>query len=299
MSPERINGEAYSTPADIWSFGLSLMTVALGKMPLATSSGYWSLLSAVRDDPPPTFPVNDTRWPESLRDFCARCLEKDPNQRASCDELLAHPFLKEFPADVGAAADSKTDLKAAAAAAVGTVVEEEKAQAEEVINEVQEQAEEEQEGEEGVVLSPSTEALELRLRAESELEALLDALVHHFASNFAFDQDEDKVQVGWKRQEPLKRRFCSLALLNNAAVALAATPRDALVALFHSDARRDGLDALTKVARQLNLPLSLVRCRVDEKLAAAEGSALSIRLLHKGDEHCESMDTLDSEYDAC
>lgn len=293
MSPERINGEAYSTPADVWSFGLSLMTVALGKMPLATSSGYWSLLSAVRDDPPPAFPSNDTRWPESLRDFCARCLEKDPNQRASCEELLDHPFLKEFPAGVGAFVDAKADLSAATAA---TVVEEEKAQAEEVINELQEQAEVEEEEE---VLSPSTEALELRLRAESELEALLDALVLHFASNFAFNQDEDEVQVGWKRQEPLKRRFCSLALLNNAAVALAATPRDALVGLFHSGARRDGLDALSKVARQLNLPLSLVRARVDEKLAAAEGSALSIRLLHKGDEHCESMDTLDSEYDAC
>jgi len=287
MSPERINGEAYSTPADIWSFGLSLMTVALGKMPLATASGYWSLLSAVRDDPPPTFPSDDSRWPESLRDFCARCLEKDPNHRASCDELLGHPFLKEYASIVEAAADTKSDASAAAATA-----EEKK---EDITREAEEQADDNDDDE--VVLSPSTEALELRLRAESELEALLDALLLHFASNFAFEQDEGEVQVSWKRQQPQKRRFCSLALLNNAAVALAASPKDALIALFHSGARRNGADGLSKVARQLNLPLSLVRARVDEKLAAAEGSALSIRLLHKGDEHCESMDTLDSEYD--
>ncbi len=34
MSPERINGEAYSTPADVWSLGLSLLACALGRVPL-------------------------------------------------------------------------------------------------------------------------------------------------------------------------------------------------------------------------------------------------------------------------
>jgi serine/threonine protein kinase len=38
MSPERLNGEAYSYAADVWSLGLSLFTVALGRFPLARAA---------------------------------------------------------------------------------------------------------------------------------------------------------------------------------------------------------------------------------------------------------------------
>ena len=75
MSPERINGEAYSTPSDIWSLGLSLMTCALGRIPLRTDGGYWSLLQCVRDDPVPSLP-DDGRWSDDFRDFVACCLKK-------------------------------------------------------------------------------------------------------------------------------------------------------------------------------------------------------------------------------
>ena len=48
-----ITGEAYSTPSDVWALGLSLMTCALGHIPIKADAGYWSLLKCVRDDPPP------------------------------------------------------------------------------------------------------------------------------------------------------------------------------------------------------------------------------------------------------
>lgn len=48
MSPERINGEAYSYAADVWSLGMSLLTTALGTLPLETKHGYWSVLHSVR-----------------------------------------------------------------------------------------------------------------------------------------------------------------------------------------------------------------------------------------------------------
>ena len=41
MSPERINGEGYGTPSDVWGLGLSLMATALGKLPISTRGGYW------------------------------------------------------------------------------------------------------------------------------------------------------------------------------------------------------------------------------------------------------------------
>ncbi|CAE7277067.1 MKK6, partial [Symbiodinium sp. KB8] len=34
MSPERLGGEEYTTTSDIWSFGLSIMAVAMGRFPI-------------------------------------------------------------------------------------------------------------------------------------------------------------------------------------------------------------------------------------------------------------------------
>lgn len=92
MSPERINGEAYSTPSDVWALGLSIMTCALGRIPIKSDAGYWSLLKCVRDDPPPTLPEGGP-WSDDFRDLIAKCLQKDPAKRATCDELLMHPFV--------------------------------------------------------------------------------------------------------------------------------------------------------------------------------------------------------------
>ena len=44
MSPERIDAREYSFPSDIWSFGLTLLTVALGRLPIDTQGGYWTIL---------------------------------------------------------------------------------------------------------------------------------------------------------------------------------------------------------------------------------------------------------------
>lgn len=34
MSPERLQGEPYGSSADVWSLGLTLLTLAIGKYPL-------------------------------------------------------------------------------------------------------------------------------------------------------------------------------------------------------------------------------------------------------------------------
>lgn len=58
MSPERLAGKAYSYPADIWSFGLCLVTLAKGKFPMRTDQGFWGIFDAAQRVPilePPTF----------------------------------------------------------------------------------------------------------------------------------------------------------------------------------------------------------------------------------------------------
>lgn len=95
MAPERIDGREYSYPSDIWAFGLSLMTVALGTLPIDTKGGYWSILHSIRDSSPPTLPENSKFSPE-LRDFLNMCLRHNPDERYSCLQLLEHPFIKKY-----------------------------------------------------------------------------------------------------------------------------------------------------------------------------------------------------------
>ena len=101
MSPERIAGGAYAAPSDVWAFGLSLLAVAEGAFPLAArSQDYWAVLHALRDGPPPRL-GEDAPFSDDARDFFRRCLEKDPEERASAEELLRHPFVRGAEAEGG------------------------------------------------------------------------------------------------------------------------------------------------------------------------------------------------------
>lgn len=91
MSPERIDGKEYSFPADIWAFGLSMITIALGRFPLDTSGGYWTILHGIRDAAPPVLPA---QFSSECRDFIAQCMKRNPDERKSVKDLLKHPFLK-------------------------------------------------------------------------------------------------------------------------------------------------------------------------------------------------------------
>jgi serine/threonine protein kinase len=98
MSPERIDGKEYSFSADIWAFGLSLVTLAQGKLPIDTQGGYWAILHGIRDAASPSLPDS---FSSEFRDFVTRCLKKRPEERATCAELLKHPFLnKAVPDDL-------------------------------------------------------------------------------------------------------------------------------------------------------------------------------------------------------
>jgi len=93
MSPERIDGQKYSYPADVWSFGLSLMTLALGRLPIDTQGGYWTILNSIRDNPPPKLP--DSKFSPEFCDFLNKCMIQDPSQRYTCEQLLSHTFLEK------------------------------------------------------------------------------------------------------------------------------------------------------------------------------------------------------------
>ena len=113
----------YGFPSDVWAMGLSLLSVALGRVPwlpvggaaveaaaegFSGGGGYWDLLKAIRDDPAPLHLLDSAfaaavarrRYAHvvgapspQLVDFFARCLTKDPAKRATAVELLVHPFI--------------------------------------------------------------------------------------------------------------------------------------------------------------------------------------------------------------
>ncbi|XP_019157768.1 PREDICTED: mitogen-activated protein kinase kinase 5-like [Ipomoea nil] len=107
MSPERIHDlllkqglpEAHAYAGDIWSLGLSIWELYVGKYPLGdhlkgnlaavkSAISEWELMPLVMLMP-------DTTSLE-LRNFIARCLEIHPENRLRAGDLLGHPFISKY-----------------------------------------------------------------------------------------------------------------------------------------------------------------------------------------------------------
>jgi hypothetical protein len=100
MSPERLHGDSYSYGADIWSLGLVVAELALGVCPFSGLRGessegrFWALIQHLNGTGPALeLPANMDR---SLVDFINACVVKAPDQRATCSELLHHPFILKY-----------------------------------------------------------------------------------------------------------------------------------------------------------------------------------------------------------
>lgn len=98
MAPERIQGGAYSIKSDVWSVGLTVMELAIGRFPFDSSDsaagdrasagpmGILDLLQTIVHEPAPKLPKSEA-FPAILEDFVAKCLLKDPDERPTPREL--------------------------------------------------------------------------------------------------------------------------------------------------------------------------------------------------------------------
>lgn len=96
MAPERIQGSPYTVKSDVWSVGLTLMELAIGKFPFSGGDdrdgeaggpqGILDLLQQIVGEPAPRLPKSDA-FPSILEDMIAKCLLKNPNQRPTPQEL--------------------------------------------------------------------------------------------------------------------------------------------------------------------------------------------------------------------
>lgn len=98
MAPERIQGGAYTIKSDVWSVGLTVMELAIGRFPFDSSDaaagdrasagpmGILDLLQTIVHEPAPKLPKSEA-FPAILDDFVAKCLLKSPDERPTPREL--------------------------------------------------------------------------------------------------------------------------------------------------------------------------------------------------------------------
>jgi mitogen-activated protein kinase kinase len=101
MAPERIQGSPYSVKSDVWSVGLTLMELAIGKFPFESDNdgddepsgpqGILDLLQQIVLEPSPKLPKSDA-FPTILEEMIAKCLLKNPDERPTPKELFVSPL---------------------------------------------------------------------------------------------------------------------------------------------------------------------------------------------------------------
>ncbi|KAJ5114637.1 Dual specificity protein kinase FUZ7 [Penicillium alfredii] len=98
MAPERIQGGAYTVRSDVWSVGLTVMELAVGRFPFDLSDstagdrasvgpmGILDLLQQIVHESAPKLPKSDA-FPPILHDFVGKCLLKKSEERPTPREL--------------------------------------------------------------------------------------------------------------------------------------------------------------------------------------------------------------------
>ncbi|XP_031255708.1 mitogen-activated protein kinase kinase 2 [Pistacia vera] len=100
MSPERISGGRYGYKSDIWSLGLVLLECATGQFPYSPQeqeegwTSFYELMEAIVDQPPPCAPSD--QFSSEFCSFISACVQKEPRDRPSAQELLEHPFMSMY-----------------------------------------------------------------------------------------------------------------------------------------------------------------------------------------------------------
>jgi len=91
MAPEVIQEVGYDVKADLWSLGITAIEMAEGKPPYSNIHPMRAIFM-IPSRPPPKL-TEPEKWSKEFNDFVAKCLTKNPEQRAAAADLLKHAFI--------------------------------------------------------------------------------------------------------------------------------------------------------------------------------------------------------------
>ncbi|SPO32189.1 related to ser/thr protein kinase [Ustilago trichophora] len=95
MAPEVITeGKTYDQKADVWSLGITIYEMATGNPPLADVE-QMRVIMLIPKSKPPRLPL-DGEFSPAMRDFVAACLNEEPKERATSDELNKLKWIKTY-----------------------------------------------------------------------------------------------------------------------------------------------------------------------------------------------------------
>ncbi|KAL5611600.1 hypothetical protein BROUX41_000816 [Berkeleyomyces rouxiae] len=94
MAPEVVRGETIKNPkaSDIWSLGCVVLELTTGQRPWPTADNEYAIMFNIGNGMVPEIP-SDGRLSELGRDFLKHCLCVQPDERATAQELLNHPWI--------------------------------------------------------------------------------------------------------------------------------------------------------------------------------------------------------------
>lgn len=92
MAPELIRGLPYDDKVDVWSTGITLMEMCQGEPPLMDKPPLRALLLITTQGTPKL--KDGKKWSRALTHFMSRSMDTVVKMRASAEQLLMHPFIK-------------------------------------------------------------------------------------------------------------------------------------------------------------------------------------------------------------
>lgn len=94
LVPEVINNQKYDQTVDVWSFGLFVLELILGRHPYKAENGDDISCIFIDDDPIDVYrDVILERFSSELIHFLRRCLTKDPTSRSTVPSLMNEYYL--------------------------------------------------------------------------------------------------------------------------------------------------------------------------------------------------------------
>lgn len=94
MAPEVIReGAQYNMKADIWSLGITIYEIATGNPPYCDKGATWAMTMIEKLTPPR---LEGREYPSALKECIALCLDENPDERPSADDLQRCKLVKQY-----------------------------------------------------------------------------------------------------------------------------------------------------------------------------------------------------------